>query len=286
MADLVLGTAQFGDGYGITNRSRRLDDSTVEAILTEASLRGITMFDTAADYGASSDRLSRFMPDSITPQYVTKFSLGQDALPTAESIYGGSMRRLRVKTLYGLLIHRITDLEDDRFELALGLARDARAKGTIQRLGVSVYDPSDLELAISVFPDLDLIQIPGSIVDARLTTHPFVGELHRAGVEIHVRSAFLQGLLLQGQQSLQPRFEALQPVLSILDDTARRAGTTRLSLLLGALRSQENVDKVVVGATSRLELRSTIEAWASEWRAIDVDLPELPTEITDPRLWV
>lgn len=286
MADLVLGTAQFGDGYGVTNASRRLDDQTVESILDEATRRGITLFDTATEYGEAQDRIAKLMPATHNPHYVTKFSLDHEALPTAESIYARSMRRLRAESLYGLLFHKASDLKDSRARRALDIVRSARANGIIQRLGVSVYDLSELELAVSIIPDLDLVQFPGSIIDARLTTDKIVGELHGSGVEVHVRSAFLQGLLLQPPQALDSRFAALRPVLSMLDDAAERAGVNRLSLLLGALRARENVDAIVVGATTPRELRATIDAWSADATYAEVDLPKLPKELLDPRFWV
>lgn len=283
-AGLILGTAQFGVGYGITNGSRRLDDSVVSDILTEASRRNVNIFDTAADYGDAQERLGKFMPGSLTARYVSKFSLGNGSV-TAGATFAESMERLATGALYGLLVHRIADFEDPRFPAALEILRDARSRGLVERLGVSVYDIDDLELALDRMPDLDLVQFPASIVDQRLIAHPLIAQLHANGVETHIRSAFLQGLLLQSVDLLAPRFEGLRPALSALDDLAESRGVNRLQLVLGALKAHEVVDAVVVGATSVDELRAISDAWAVNLTLTDVKLPAVPMEIIDPRRW-
>lgn len=285
MTHLVLGTAQFGDGYGITNDARRLDDGTVAAILEEAALRGIATFDTAAEYGDAQKRLGQLMPGSLAPKYITKFAVQPGSDAGRDQIFGRSMRLLGVDGLYGVLFHRVSDLAGSNSAEALNSLREARAGGHVRRIGVSVYDLAELEFAVSRFPDLDLVQIPGSLVDQRLIQHPFLVDLHQAGVEVHVRSAFLQGLLLQPSASLDRRFGALQPILAAVDDLADHIGTDRLSLLLGALQGNPNVDAVVVGATSVDELSSTHDAWSALPALPNMELPELPIHIIDPRLW-
>ena len=45
VSQLVLGTAQFGDGYGITNERGRLSDTEVAGILDLALESGVTHVD-------------------------------------------------------------------------------------------------------------------------------------------------------------------------------------------------------------------------------------------------
>ena len=51
IAKLILGTAQFGLNYGISNTRGQIAPSEVNFILTEAGKAGITTLDTAAAYG-------------------------------------------------------------------------------------------------------------------------------------------------------------------------------------------------------------------------------------------
>lgn len=286
MTKLILGTAQFGSGYGITNTVGRIDDASMSMVMSTAASSGIDTFDTAADYGDSQARLG-IQPGSSDRHYVTKFRLDDDVRvqPSDEVIFARSAEVLGVEVLDAVLLHRVSDLIDARFPAALAALRAARADGRIRRIGVSVYDGEDLDLAMSRFPDLDLLQVPGSVVDRRLVDDPKVARLKADGTEIHVRSAFLQGLLLSSPQSLPEFFSPLRESLDGLARVATEQETTVLGLAIRFLRDHEVVDGVIAGATNVHEL----SAIASEWddRAVPrLDLNfNVPPAILDPRGW-
>lgn len=283
MTGLLLGTAQFGSAYGVTNTIGRLHDDDVMDILELARLRGIQTFDTAADYGDSQERLGRLAPAGS--QYVTKFSLPESGELDADALWDRSRRTLAVDTLAGVMFHRIADLTDPRCEDALALLREARAAGTIERAGVSIYDESDLRLALDVFPDLDIVQLPANALDTRLIDSDIVNVLHDSGVRIHVRSAYLQGVLLADSTSLAPNFAPLRPVVEHLSDLAQASQISVAALLLGFLRDHPVVDEVVVGAVRVSELASTADAWSATVPPVDLREFSVPKELLDPRTW-
>ncbi len=285
MNELILGTAQFGAGYGITNATGRIGDQAMAAILRAAAEEGIGLFDTAADYGDSQARLGA-AAGSAARKYVTKFSLASaPERPTTGTLFENSARSLNVERLEGVLFHRVSDLEDARCAEAVDQVREARADGRLLHAGVSIYDDDDLQLALAAFPDLDLLQIPGNVVDRRLLESPTVAALRRDGVEIHVRSALLQGLLLASAESLPPFFAPLAPVLESLARIALAHETSVLAVLLGFLRNNPIVDGVVFGATTEAEIREVASAW-NEAVEVPADFGVgLLDEILDPRRW-
>lgn len=152
MTELVLGTAQLGQEYGVTNTTGRLDDPRVAALLTEAVAAGITTFDTAEAYGDAESRLGTLMPASAAARYVTKFSLDPDRPPDVGAMVARSSTRLRAGRLGGVLLHRMADLADPRLPDVLDQLREARDAGRVDRIGVSVYDLDDLERSVDAFP--------------------------------------------------------------------------------------------------------------------------------------
>ncbi|KRC60444.1 hypothetical protein ASE14_05330 [Agromyces sp. Root81] len=285
MSELVLGSAQFGAGYGITNATGRLSDAVVTEILGLAAQAGIALVDTAADYGDAQERLGVLNP-AEGARYITKFSLPDDPreAPSAHALFGASQESLGVPTLHGVLFHRLSDFDDVRCGQTVDLLRDARASGRIGRAGASVYDVESLERALEAFPDLDLVQIPGNVADRRLLDHPLLAQLHGDGVEIHVRSALLQGLLLLEPEQLSGFFAPLRPVVEDLRSLAAAAHTSVLAVVLGFLAAHPLADGVLVGATSADELGQLVDAWTAGPSAT---LPawRLPDEVLDPRRW-
>jgi aryl-alcohol dehydrogenase-like predicted oxidoreductase len=281
---LVLGTAQFGAAYGATNTRGRLDDAEVRTLLEQAVAAGVTTFDTAADYGDAQLRLGHLAPSGS--RFITKFSMpAADLEVDADAIFERSRRTLGVATLAGVLFHKLADLRDRRLPDALKTLRAARDKGLIERMGVSVYDGEDLRLALDAFSDLDVIQIPASVVDRRLLDDDRVAELHARGVAIHVRSAYLQGLLLADPEHLPPHFASLAPALVALGDLAQEIGVPITAVLLGFLRDHPLVDGVVVGAVRPDELSATLDAWATPIPSVSLGEVHVPAHILDPRTW-
>jgi aryl-alcohol dehydrogenase-like predicted oxidoreductase len=288
MTSLILGTAQFGAGYGVTNEFGRIDDESMSRILEVADQAEIQVFDTAPDYGDAQLRLGRLSGQGAGRQFISKFVLPLEGggVLSEEHLFGSSLSALQVESLYGLLFHRVSDLRDSRAPEAWMRLQAARRSGLIGKIGASIYDVNDLELIADRFVDLDLLQVPGNVLDRRLLSHPLLEELHDRGVEIHVRSAYLQGLLLKSPEELPTYFDDFQPAIHALHRRASSRGTPLIASLLGYLKFHPAVDAVLVGATQAKELTSTIGAWTSareeDW---SLDLPDFPAELLDPRYW-
>ena len=286
MSQLVLGTVQFGLDYGITNTAGEISDNSVKEMLTFAEENGINLFDTAADYGNSQYRLGLLAPAGASTRYVTKFSLPSDgSMPNRENIFQDSMNLLKVEKLHGVLFHKLPDLSDPRFEEALNILRAGRQNGVLSRIGVSIYNRADLLLALKVFPDLDLLQLPANVLDVNLLESDEVRMLKSRGVEVHVRSVFLQGLLLTSPNQLSDFFEPLKPALIKLQNVAVETGRSVLELVLAKIRHHSSVDAVLVGATTLGELTEITSAWESASEFEEFELPEVPKNILDPRVW-
>ena len=288
MTELILGTAQFGAGYGITNQIGRIDNDAMGAILAVAQEAGITLFDTAPGYGDAQERLGNLNTSGVRRQFVSKFGLPTDHELAAggTGLFGSTLTDLRVSELYGLLFHRVSDLRDPRASDAWEQMRSARKSGVIARIGASIYDTEDLEIVSERFPDLDLIQVPGNILDRRLLDHPLLKALHDNGVEVHVRSAYLQGLLLALPEDIPDYFDELRPFVGRLREWAHERQTSAMGLALAFLKNNPNVDAVLAGATTATELSSTVAAWRSvSDEGFSFEVPELRTELLDPRLW-
>lgn len=282
MTELVLGTAQLGAAYGITNEVGRLTDDTVREIMDAAVEGGIHVFDTSPAYGDAQRRLGALAPSSPPPEYVSKFAL--EGEPTEDLLYGGTLAQLGVGHLHGVMFHRVGDLRSEYATRAWDILRRARAEGIVARIGASVYDADDLEAAMAVLPGLDILQIPGSVVDRRLLDHPGVRRLHAEGAQIHVRSAYLQGLLLLAPERIPEHLGRLRPAVADLRARAARLGLGVPALVLGYLKYHPSVDAVVVGALSAVELRDTTRAWAAA-RGDDIPDYRVPREVVDPRTW-
>ena len=280
---LALGTVQFGMQYGIANTGEQTGQAEVERILAYALQSGVDMLDTAVAYGDSEACLGAAGVDDF--RVVTKLpaEMGDDVESWVFEHLKASLKRLRTDRVYGLLLHRSEQLLGDGGQLlAKALAR-LKAEGLVAKVGVSIYDPKELELVTQASP-IDLVQAPLNVFDRRLMTSGWLQRLHDDGVEVHVRSVFLQGLLLMPRNRVPNKFS---PWSALFDRwhawlAERHANATEACL---AFVNHPMVDRVVIGVDNLAQFKEVLQA--SRGAAVK-ELPDLAcndTKLVNPSNW-
>jgi aryl-alcohol dehydrogenase-like predicted oxidoreductase len=92
----------------------------------------------------------------------------------------------------------------------------------------------------------DLIQLPLSVLDQRMLTSGRLEQLKNKGVEIHVRSVFLQGLLLMSLDRVPAFFEPIRPLLIRWHGSAKEQGLTVNQAALSFVKNIPYVDNVLM----------------------------------------
>lgn len=283
---LALGTVQFGLDYGISNTQGQVPAVEVARILLRAAEAGIDTLDTSYSYGNSEQVLGEALqPLGVPLRVVTKYPVEADVGAPAE-VWVESQRRLRGYPVYGYLLHNYHSFRE-RLE-RVDFLQQLRARGEVQRTGFSVYQPQDLAEILDKQLPFELIQLPYSVLDQRFA--PFLPELKRRGVEIHARSAFLQGLVFCAPETLPAQFAAALPSLRRLRAIAEQSGLPLATLCLGFALANPLLDRIVVGVQSLanleqnlsvLELAGQIQPWLAQL----AELKLKDETILNPSLW-
>jgi aryl-alcohol dehydrogenase-like predicted oxidoreductase len=301
-SSVTLGTVQLGLNYGVANRSGKPNDAEAAAILSVASKAGITHIDTARAYGDSESRIGRLLPhDSKSPvKIITKLQLSdslQDNASTREimsavdaSVYG-SCRDLRRERLEVLMFHRIADMI--RWDgAAIGRLQELVDSRVICALGVSVYAPADAVKALSD-KRITHLQIPFNLLDSRWFDGDFLQALaQRPEVCVHVRSVFLQGLLIN-QANTWPSWVAqsgslVKKIEQLADELGRKSTA---DLCMAYVRSFPWVATLVLGVETARQLeellRCAAEPVLTEEQAslVQSRLGDVPARLLNPSLW-
>lgn len=283
---IALGTVQFGLPYGIANQAGQVTRQEAKAMLQLASANGIDTLDTAIAYGESEACLGEVGIERF--KLVTKLpALPDDCIDVSGWIQqqvAASLARLGVNAVYGLLLHRSEQLLGSNGGALYRALQDLKDSGVVQKIGVSIYAPSELE-AISKRFRLDLVQAPLNLVDRRLHTTGWLQRLKNDGTEIHTRSAFLQGLLLMPQAAIPPKFAQWGELWHQWHQWLAEHDVSAVRACLAFPLSFPEVDRMVVGADSVGQLEQIIGATLD---AVPDDLPDLRCEeenLINPARW-
>lgn len=258
---LAIGTAQFGLDYGVSNTDGQVSEEDVDKILRAAIKAQITTIDTASNYGNSERVLgkigvNRF--DVITKIGVVPESVTDVKRWVFEQIEG-ALIRLNLTSIYGFLLHRPNQLLGKHGDIIFDALSDAKSQRLIKKIGVSIYDPAELTQLINRF-DLNIVQAPMNILDRRLYSSGWLDRLKRLGVEVHVRSVFLQGLLLMKPESRPDYFRWWNLIMQDYDGWLSKSKIPPIEACIGFVKQFDSVDKIIVGVVSSTHLDGICKA--------------------------
>ena len=269
---------QFGLRYGIANRTGQVSRDAAAMILHHALSMGLDTLDTAIAYGQSEQRLGDIGVEQwrvISKLPAMPEGRTHPAAWVQESVLG-SLRRLKIPRLGGLLLHRSEELLAPHGPALFEELQRLKEEGKVERIGVSIYSPDELD-ALWPHYQLDLVQAPFNILDRRLATSGWLTRLHDAGIEVHIRSVFLQGLLLMEAAKRPAPVRGSQEVWDRLDHWLTGQRVTALQAALSFAFSRPEIDRIIVGVDSLTQLQEVLAAG-------DVGLADFPESLASGEL--
>jgi len=283
---LALGTVQFGLPYGVANTDGQVTENTAKQILHRAKEAGINTLDTAIGYGNSEQCLGNVGVDDwriITklPAVPEECSCVRDWVSEQ---FKGSLGRLGVNHVTGLMLHRPKQLLESNGQDLWTTMQTLKEKGLVEKIGFSIYEPAELDqLWLDFQPDI--IQAPYNILDQRLKTSGWLQKLNEHGVEVHVRSIFLQGLLLMKKKQRPEKFNRWNSLWETWDQWMAEQQLTPLEACLGFAITEATIDRVVVGVDNLLQLGQILESLTKELSQIPQELIVTDQNLINPSSW-
>ena len=279
MSKLVLGTAQFGMDYGISNKTGQVSLEEARKILNLAKEHHIDTLDTASSYGDSEKILGNIGVKDF--HVITKTASLQFDVKNVLKLFHQSLRSLNTNNIKALLIHNIDDIKNKQFDALYTELDKLKQDKLINKIGFSTYTPDQVDFLLENF-DFDLIQVPFNVFDTRLVDGFQLQALKSKGLEIHARSVFLQGLLLDFKHlsgyfsTWKNEFDAYQKIIKDIDFSL-------LEYALNFVLNTKEIDRVLVGVNSEKQLKEIIES-VNKQNVLD-SYPIHDTNLLNPSLW-
>jgi len=284
---LALGTVQFGLEYGIANKQGQVSREEARSILDHARAGGMDTLDTAIAYGDSEGRLGEI--GILDWQVISKLPAipesCADVAAWVQASVCNSLGRLGIPRLRGLLLHcpqQLLGAQGDVLYQALIALKD---QGKVEKIGLSIYGPDELD-ALWPHYQFDLVQAPFNIIDRRLATSGWLARLHRAGTEIHVRSVFLQGLLLMEAARRPATFNRWQPLWDRWHRWLDEQALTPLQACLDFVSSHSEIDRIVVGVDNVKQLQEILGASKTMGVPVPQSFATEDLRLLNPSNWV
>ena len=265
MNKIVLGTVQFGVNYGINNAAGQVPLEEVCKILKLAKTGGVKTLDTSAGYGQSELVLGKAMKESQTHfDIVSKYPKTNRGV---RETFMESLCQLGVESVYGYLVHLFKCYEDNPsiFDEMTALKKE----GKIERIGFSLYSVDQLQQLLDKRVSFDILQFPYNIFDRQF--EPYMPQLVDMGVEIHTRSAFLQGLFFKDVNTLPDKLIPLKPYLEKLHQYSGNEGVSIEHIAFGYVLANEYVKGALIGVDNHVQLEANLKVASQSLKQKDID---------------
>lgn len=248
---IVLGTVQFGCQYGINSVGRPSNDQIAD-ILHDAKTGGISVLDTSSAYGDAESVLGNVNASSNF-KIVSKYPKCDK---TIKDTFEKSLKILKTDHLYGYLLHHFEIYKENTsiWEEFIAL----QESGKTDRIGFSIYEPEELDFILKNKVKFNLLQIPYNIFNRQF--EPFFEQLKEMGVEIHVRSTFLQGLFFKDRANLPVNLLPLKQALLDLDAYAESINLTVGDVALNYNLQNKYIDGVLIGVDNKEQLMQNFKS--------------------------
>lgn len=241
-----IGTVQFGLPYGVSNSSGQTSLNEAKEILNFAKLNQINYLDTAPAYGNAESVLGTIGVDQF--RVISKFMPCSDT-ETLNIQLEETLKNLKIDSLHGYLAHRPMELNQKQWEELLMLKQESK----VGKIGFSLNEPKEVDFLLNSGMIPDLIQVPYNYFDNRFKD--ILIDLKSQGCEIHIRSAFLQGLFFSDIQKLPSFFDEVKKYIIELQINL----SNNLSgALLKYVLSLDFVDVVIMGVENEKQLKSNL----------------------------
>ncbi len=159
-----------------------------------------------------------------------------------------------------------------------------KKKGLIKKIGYSINSPKELNSYFKKFKP-DIIQTPLNVFDQRILNSGWMSQLFSKKIEIHIRSIFLQGLLLIKKNKIPKKFLVYKKDFNKWYSWLRKNKMSQLEGCLNFVSSQKQVSKVVIGVDSAHQLKKILRTKIKNDKLNFSILKTNKSKLINPRLW-
>ncbi|MAL65537.1 MAG: hypothetical protein CMF94_05485 [Candidatus Marinimicrobia bacterium] len=284
---ICIGSANFGFNYGYKGSLIKKND--LKKIISKAKRDKIYFIDTAFSYKNSEKRIGELTNENF--KIITKIPrIPENVVNLKKWLINktnNSLFKLKRKKIYAILIHNSKDLDDKKkSKIILEHLESLKKKNIVKKIGVSVYNIKELKKSFNVYK-FDIVQFPFNIFDNRIENSKYILKLKDQKVELHARSIFLQGLLLEDSSRIKKEFYKYKKFILKFEKWIKKKNISKIEACINHVFSSKIIDKIIVGLTtySQFEELTKILNNKKNNAAKIPKFKNINSGLLDPRTW-
>ncbi len=276
---IIIGTANFGCLYGI--RKKKISKKKVIDLCKFAYKKKIKYLDTSTEY---------FDSNKIVRNLNKKIIINTKILPNKKWMnmnyclkqFEKIKDEIGNKKLDTIYLHDEKIIFKRYFKKIYYNLIYLRKKKHFNKLGISIYDFKTIDFFLKKF-HFDTIQCPFNIFDQRLITKKYYQILKSKKIEIHARSIFLQGLLLNKKTFELNNLIKLKKKINFLHKFGKLNNMKVIDLCMTFV-TKYKINKFIIGFDNLKNLKDVLnfkKIYKIDFKKFSIE----DEKLIDPRYW-
>ena len=285
--EIILGSANFNQKYGI--KKNYIPIKEIKKLLDYAFKNKIKKIDTSPLYNKSEKIIgllnnNRFKIISKIPK-IPKNIVKKNIKSWIKTKATNSIKELKIKKFECLLLHHANSLLGKNGDEVYKSMKNIKLGGLTNKIGISIYDFKMLDKILNRFK-FDIVQAPFNIFDRRLIESGLLNKLKKRKIEIHVRSIFLQGILLLKFNQLPKKLKKVNKKWMLWEYWLKQNKLDSLQACLSFILNQKKLNAIVVGYNSKKQLSKFLKFKKEKNNFFIPNFKIKNKNLTDPRKWL
>ena len=251
----IFGTANLFSKYGqkgiLIKKNKSLN------LMNFAYKNNVKILDISSDYEIFNEDLKNFNYDKwkISFKITKKILLKMSSKKKIKEFINFILKKFKCKKIYFFLYHHDKDLLTKNGQLFFKYLVYLKKNKIVKKIGVSLYDFKRLDFLLKKFP-IDVVQVPFNILDQRLNNNLFKKIISRKKIEVHVRSIFLQGILVD--KKLIPSKIKKNPAIKRWFLYIKKNNLNPIRESFKFLNGNKFINKIIIGYRNSKQLKEIL----------------------------
>ncbi len=281
---IIIGTANFSQNYGL-NKSKISSIKMAQKILNFCEKNKINTIDDAYQYNNSKKIFKKLRLKNF--QIITKIKLPHNYKSYKnlnsyfKNIISRDLKNLSKKNFSHILAHEVYR-DEKKNKIIMNILKYLKKKKFTKKIGVSGYNPNEIKKILKIWKP-DVIQLPLNVLDQRLISNKIIDLLHRKKIEIHVRSIFLQGMLVR--EKIPKKLRKFKRYFINWNKWCSRHKINKIKACIQYVRRFKQISAIIIGINNLSQIKQ-INRFFNE-RKIDLNYINfrINNDLVDPRKW-
>jgi aryl-alcohol dehydrogenase-like predicted oxidoreductase len=278
---IIIGTANFTQQYGI--KPKKVNTTQLKKIFNFIKKNQIFTIDTASNYFDKNYFLKDLNKKHLI---ITKFvfnSKWKDINFCRKKI-DEFKKKINNAKIKAILFHNTKVLFSKNGPKIFKNLEKLKSEGDFDSIGLSIYDFDELNFLIKKY-NIDIVQCPYNLLDQRIIQSGWYKELKMRKIEIHVRSIFLKGLLVDKNFYKQVFFKNWKKIFKSWFEILKKNNISPIDYCLSDLCTY-NFDNIIIGINDINDLKEIINFKFINKKIKEFDNIKYSKKILiDPRKW-